>query len=685
MFKFKRIGTKITIAIIGVALVISTLISSIGGNIVFESFTEASIEKSKLVVKKETSDFNKQFQKIENSVEVLNETIKTEFEFEDAINDPTYLSDFNDKWHDNLRGLATAHDYSSIYVFFNSDIFDVAIDTWLVKNDEGTLDRQDMYELSYFDGDLTKDWWYGPINSQKASWTIPYMSRTGDLITSYISPIIVDDKSIGLVGMDFNLSELREYLNSIQLYKTGYLYMMDKNYNFIVHPTLEMGTNLADYPNGSDIVEMMEANESGNIIFEKDKVKKTTAFTRLDNGWIIASSIPLNETREDVITLLKKVLIIIMITFVISIFVALALGRSISKPIKLITKIIGDVKNGDFTAEAFVKSNDEIKLLSDGLNEMIFSTKNLINSTKTVSLNMLDSASALATMAEETSATSEEVSRTVGEIAIGATEQAHDAESGILKADMFDEMVKQLMKDSNEMNNFAENAMGVSREGASSLKQLKEKSLIGEESNKEISKAISRLDQKANSITTIIETITSISEKTNLLALNASIEAARAGDAGRGFAVVADEIRKLAESSSRSAGEIQKLVLDIQIESNQTVIVMNNLQIISGEQKTAVEYVSESIANVFVSIEGIFDQIEKVNKRVNNLDVIKDDITSVIGKISAVSEETAAATEEVTASMDQQNYAIEEVSKKAKQLNELSKELSNEISRFKVS
>lgn len=245
-------------------------------------------------------------------------------------------------------------------------------------------------------------------------------------------------------------------------------------------------------------------------------------------------------------------------------------------------------------------------------------------------------------------------------------------------------MVEFLSEDSNTMNNYAEAAMEMSREGGSSLKELKEKSLISKQSNKEVFKAILSLDQKANSISTIVDTITSIAEQTNLLALNASIEAARAGDARRGFAVVSDEIRKLAENSSESAKEMQNLVSDIQGESNQTVKIVNDLQNISGEQNLAVEHVSKSIDNVFVSIEGIVIQIKNVNTKVNDLDLIKDDITSIINNISAVSEETAASTEEVISSMNQQNFAVEEVANNAEQLNLLSVELSDHISKFKV-
>jgi len=541
-----------------------------------------------------------------------------------------------------------------------------------------------MLPLSSYKDTPEQEWFYGPIRSQEPRWTAPYISESGDLITSYVVPVVVDGESVALFGMDLELSKLSKNLNDMVLYDTGYLYMVDQDYNFIVHPRFDMGTNLGEYPGGAASVELIKASTSGSDIVDVDGSKSITAFSHLDNGWSISSRIPLREVTALVHSLISMIVGIAVVALVIGIVVAIIIGQSISKPIKLVTQIMDKVSVGDYTEKAEVETFDETKQLANGLNDMIDPTSSLIKITQGISHKMSDTASTLASMAEETSATSDEVSRTVSEIANGASEQAADAELGAQKAHSLNEIVKSLVSESEGMTSYAEKAMTISRDGEKALVALREKSEVSKKSNVVVSKAISNLDQKANSISTIIDAITSISEQTNLLALNASIEAARAGEAGRGFAVVADEIRKLAEDSAGSASEIQKLVLSIQEESSRTVEVMETLDDVIEEQNSAVDLVDNSIVQVFDSIKGIVSQIDVVNTSIEDLDKIKNELTSAIENISAVSEETAASTEEVTASMDQQNYAVEEVAKNAELLNQLSVELADNINKFKI-
>ena len=683
--RFRRIGSKIRFAIICVTLIISVLIGSVIAWNVNKSIAEEGISTAELIVINHAKEFNKEFSEIETFVKTMSESVKTEFDLKEAKRDKTYIKSFNQEWHKKLLEIAPAVDYSdSIYVYFNNEIFGVAEDTWLLKDDSGKFVKQDMLPLSFYEDTPEQEWFYGPLKSQEPRWTAPYISETGDLVTSYVVPVVVDGESVALFGMDLELSELSKNLNDMVLYDTGYLYMIDQNHNFIVHPRFEMGTNLGEYPGGAASVELIKASASGSDIVDVDGSKIITAFSHLDNGWSISSRIPLREVTALVHSLISMIVGIAVVALVIGIVIAIIIGRSISKPIKLVTQIMDKVSVGDYTEKAEVETFDETKQLANGLNDMIDSTSSLIKITQGISHKMSDTASTLASMAEETSATSDEVSRTVSEIANGASEQASDAEIGAQKAHSLNEIVKSLVNESEGMTSYAEKAMTVSRDGEKALVALREKSEVSKKSNDEVSKAILNLDQKANSISTIIDAITSISEQTNLLALNASIEAARAGEAGRGFAVVADEIRKLAEDSAGSASEIQKLVLSIQEESSRTVQVMETLDDVIEEQNSAVDLVDNSIVQVFDSIKGIVSQIDVVNTSIEDLDKIKNELTSAIENISAVSEETAASTEEVTASMDQQNYAVEEVAKNAELLNQLSVELAENINKFKI-
>lgn len=688
MFKFKKISTKITIAILMVGFLTSILIGGIVGNQVSTNFQKEAIEKAEVIVEKSTRDFESDFSTVEIAVSMLNESIKSEFDLSVSKSDPNYLSNFSQSFEKNIYDVASNLKYTnSVYVYFNSELFGEANDIWFLEAQSGSFERQKQLPLSYYNGDKNdpeKKWFYDLLSSKKPRWTTPYLSESKDLITSYVQPVIKNGEIIALVGMDLNLDYIANQLKNIKLYKTGYLYMMDQDYNFISHPTLDMGANLTSFKGGSVATTAMNKGDIGSAIVTKDNSKRIAAFAKFKNGWVVASSIPIKEVTATVDHIKFIILIITIFSMVLAAIIAYFVGKSISKPIISVTNTINQVKDGNFTISANVNSHDETKILANGLNEMISTVKNLISSAKSVSQNMSDAASNLASMAEETSATSDEVARTIHEIAEGATDQAQDAESSTHKALELDSMFQILMQNSEAMTNQAKIAMNISQEGGQSIEELRTKSLISKESSNEVSKAITTLDQKANAISSIVGAITSIADQTNLLALNASIEAARAGDAGRGFAVVADEIRKLAESSSASASEIQSIVIDIQNESKETVNIMSKVENITKEQNIAVDQVNIATNKVFDSIENISTQIQNVTNQVMKLDTIKNDITTTIGNISAVSQETAAATEEVTASMEQQNMAVEEVAKSAEHLNELSMNLTKQINNFKV-
>lgn len=684
MKKTKKISRKIGVSIIVTNLLLVAVIASVVGYLIKVNVGEEVNKYAVGQVEESTNKFQQEFIAIETAVNLLVNEVAERTDVSEALGTPGYLEQVKMDLRPLLKRIGENTDITdSIYIYYNVEMFNREVEVWLLNDGTGKYEVQAPLGIGSYSE--YQEWYNEPMDNQKSIWTYPYESAAGGLITSYLAPVIKDGKTIAIVGMDLYLDSVEETLSNTVLYNSGYLYMLHPDGRILAHPDMELGESLLDKGDYKELLAKMNSEESGISKYVNSKGQKSiAAYTKLENGWIIASNLPEREVFAVLNVIIKVILGIALLGLIFSITVASVLGRNISKPILAIVSAVEKMKDGDFTINVETTSNDETLLLANGVNEMVKSVRGLLGQTQSVSNEMLDAASNLASMAEETTATVQQVAATVNEISNGTQDTAVDAEKGAMVASSIDEQFVVLMESSNEMNVSAQSALSANRGGIEALDDLTEKSAMSKTSNENVSKAVSSLDGKASNITDIIMTISAIADQTNLLALNASIEAARAGEAGRGFAVVADEIRKLAEDSREATSQIDVIVQDILAESKETTKVMKEVNEISIEQQEAVSKVSESFKHIFGATEHIIEMVETVTGELKGLEDNKNEIVNIVNNISAVSEETAAATEEVNHSMDEQSNSVSEVAKSAERLNELSHDLNKQIEVFRI-
>ncbi|MNW33892.1 Methyl-accepting chemotaxis protein McpC [compost metagenome] len=358
--------------------------------------------------------------------------------------------------------------------------------------------------------------------------------------------------------------------------------------------------------------------------------------------------------------------------------------RSIHHPIRYLRGRVREIAEGNLAVDIRTFSQDELGELTADFNIMVSRMKELISTVSQSIGHVNTSAHELTFIAEQTTATGEEMTSGINEIAVGASEQASLTEATSRETMALSDTIEKVNVRNKKMTSLSSEAEIVLRGGMDKVKKLQDHNLQTTEANQLVVQHIEGLAEQMLTISTIVQTINEVSEQTKLLALNASIEAARAGDSGKGFAVVATEIRKLSTMTYESTERINATIARLKAEVSQTLQVMNQTEVVISDQSLIVQESGTVFESIMDMLKEIISSIQEMDGDIGQMNVSREQVISSIIKISDVARDAASATEEISSASNDQSQAYSHLHSAAEQLKQSSQQVSEMISRFRI-
>lgn len=365
--------------------------------------------------------------------------------------------------------------------------------------------------------------------------------------------------------------------------------------------------------------------------------------------------------------------------------VALYFSRKISQPIIEVSKGSKAVAGGDLTLEKLkVTSKDELGDLAESFNLMTEGLRELVQKVSHASSQVAASSQELTAGAEQSAQASSEVAVSVTEMAQGAEKQKTTVDEVAAVAEELAAGMEQVQVNTGNVVGFAEKTSESADKGrtaiTTTIQQMNEIQSVVNRS----AELTQQLGERSQDIGKIVDTISAIADQTNLLALNAAIEAARAGEQGRGFAVVADEVRKLAEQSQEAAKEIAHLISAMQQDTDKAVRAMKNGTSVVETGSKVVAQAGEAFEEIAQHIEKVVTQVKEISQEMNQMTEGNERIASSVRDLDQISQVIAEQTQNVSASSEEQAASMEEIASSSQVLATMAEDLEQALAKFKV-
>lgn len=601
---------------------------------------------------------------------------------------------------------------------------------------EDCVKRNPYLELLYIQGkdgmqtgrssgelaDRSTRWWFiQTMEEQKSFISKSYYSvNTGMPCASIFFPMYQESELAGIFAVDLKLDYLQRLIEEFSDVEHGeYSFVIDGEGVVVAHPDSVQIEELYNYKMLTKTVSKKDkagqsmVDADGNIVTEEQKITISKDYQKIisdvmagntgsckmkndgESYFVSYASIPLKGESDSwsIITLHKEssamaavyrtlmiVLVLVLLIIIIAIWVIAVLARKLTSPIVLITELIGNASEGDFTVQAAEGSSNEIGMLSKSFNIMIGKIAAILTKITAMTGEVVQSSGQLKSIEEDVGS----ISQSVREISDGTERQKEEADQVVLRENDLEEKFGQLQEKGSLLLEDAQNTIRSGENGIQSVIELKKQNEVTAKGMAESFAKIVALEEQSQRISGILSTINEISSQTGLLALNASIEAARAGEHGKGFAVVAESIGKLAADSTAATADIEEIIVELCRDISETVVNIEDIRAGVEGQTQAVDKVQETFADFGKLAEKTKESVSSMEELIEEMYQCDQAVVVAVERIRDISANAAEITEGVADSLEEQLNGIRGVAKRVDDLSMVSVEMEQEMTKFKL-
>lgn len=469
---------------------------------------------------------------------------------------------------------------------------------------------------------------------------------------------------------------------------SSYIYVVQNDGTMLYHPTKEkVGQPVENAVIKGVVQQLQDGKKPGTTVVEYDfnGTTKYSAYTILNNENILVLTADESEALAGITTVTGVAVGIIAIVVLIAIIISFIMGRRLMRPLVKVSAIIEDVANGNIDADFSVvkESNDEIGLIIEKMKELTQSLGSIVGRIRNSSDTMSSNSYELNDTSSQTLAANNEISKAVEDVAEGSTGMAASISKINENLLEMSNETKDINASVDEIKNQTAAVQDSSKIMNDKIKSMQDSSHKMDEGISAISKRIETVNTTVDKVSNIVSVIEEISSETNLLSLNASIEAARAGDAGKGFAVVAQEIRVLSDNTNTELENIKQIISSLVEECRYCVQASGTIVEDNAKQKEEIKAVLDEFGSLDEQIQKTAEKADEIEELVTAMIELNDDITKSSNSLTDVSAANAAATEEMNANIEELNAMMHGVSEMAGHMNDESDGLKEALSFFR--